>query len=181
MYYNLENDFGNGCDVCEEVQEPQYTQQPMMQQQPNMGDGGYTTGHVNNLPQVSPPVNNKPRQQQHAIQPPQQPPNNQGNQNVNNTAAMEAALNYNNNPVQEAPNFDTNNMIEGFNNNGGKRRKQAKMLLALLVIVCALGINECVKYYLNRMIQSHDGDNMYYLIYVVVVLALAGLVSHIML
>lgn len=183
MYYNLENDFANGCDVCEEVQEPQYNQ-PMMNQPPNMGDGGYTTGHVNNLPQVSPPVNNKPIQQQHVIQPPQQTPSNQsnqGNQSVNNTSAMDAALNYNNNPVQQAPNFDTNNLVESFTNNSNKKRKQGKMLLALLVIVSALAINECAKYYLNQLIQSRDGDNMYYLIYVFVVLSVAGLVSHIML
>ena len=58
---------------------------------------------------------------------------------------------------------DATNVVEGFTNLVGTNLKT--VLLFVLIVLTALAVNECSKYYLNKAIQNCDGDSYHYLIY----------------
>ena len=159
MFYNLENDFNsnNGCDTCETVP---MQQSPMMQQPTNP----YV---VNNGNMMQPP-------QTPTVPVVQLPPTTTQQMPATpevslDAAAQENAIQYTNEPVMTAPDFT--NIVEGFG--GGPytvQQMQRKLLLAVLVIVSALAINECLKFYLNRGVQTCEGTSYHYLTYAVIAL-----------
>jgi hypothetical protein len=165
MYYNLESDFGNGCNTCETV-----PQQPMMGMQ---GQQPFNPYAVNtSQPNVPPQTPSVPVMQQA----PQQIAVQQDGQKVAmDSAAHQAATQYNNEPVLEAPDFV--NTVEGFENMGLMTDKR-KMVLGVFVILVALALNECMKYYLNKGVQSCEGTSYHYLSYAVLAVFAAVLVYH---
>jgi hypothetical protein len=165
MYYNLDSDFGNGCNTCETV--PQ--QQPMQGQQP------FNPYAVNtNQPSV-PQTPSVPVMQQ-APSAPQQVVVQQDGQKVSmDSAAHQAATQYNNEPVLTAPDFV--NTVEGFENMGLITDKR-KMILFVFVILTALSLNECMKYYLNKGVQSCEGTSYHYLSYAILTVLVVVIVYH---
>jgi hypothetical protein len=153
MYYNLESDFGNGCDTCETV-----PQQPMMS-----GQQPFNPYVVNTNQPAVPQTPTVPVVQMPPAQQPQQVTVQQNGQKVAmDSAAHQAATQYNNEPVVEAPDFV--NTVEGFENMGLMTDKR-KMVVCVFVILTALAINECMKYYLNKGVQACEGTSYHYLSY----------------
>lgn len=163
MFYNLESDFGNGCNTCDTV-----PQQPMMGQ----GQQPFNPYAVNTSQPAVPsvPVVQAPPQA------PQQVVVQQNGQTVSmDSAAHQAATQYNNEPVVEAPDFM--NTVEGFESMGIMTDKR-KMVVSVFVILTALALNECMKYYLNKGVQACEGTSYHYLSYAILAVLVVVIVYH---
>lgn len=175
MFYNLENDLGNGCDTCDTV--PQNMMPPAMN---NGSCGPLTNVQVNAGQQPFNPYAVNPAQPPVQVAP-QAPPQQVVNVDTGaatnmDASAQQVAVQYNNEPVMVAPDFV--NTVEGFRD-PSLRGDVGKMLtLTVLTIVAALAINECMKYYLNKGIQSTEGTSYHYLAYVVVAIVLVVITTR---
>ena len=168
MFYNLESDFGNGCNTCEEVP------QMLMQQQPQMSYGTQPQTQFTGQQMHNPYAMQAPQQPNVAPQMVQQAPQKvvvqHGEGQDLDTATRQAAL-YVNNPPTVAT--DATNVVEGFGVFDNLVAPNLKtVLLFVLIVLSALAVNECSKYYLNKAIQNCDGDSYHYLVYGVVALFL---------
>jgi hypothetical protein len=166
MFYNLESDFGNGCNTCDTV-----PQQPMMGtgQQPFNPYAVNTNQPAVPQPPAVPVVQTPPQQ-------PQQVVVQQNGQTASmDSAAHQAATQYNNEPVVEAPDFV--NTVEGFESMGLMTDKR-KMVLCVFVILTALALNECMKYYLNKGVQACEGTSYHYLSYAFLAVLVVLVVYH---
>jgi hypothetical protein len=167
MFYNLESDYGNGCDTCETV-----PQQPMMTGQQPFNPYAMNNNQQQHQPPQTPtvPVVQTPPQQ------PQQVVVQQDGQKVAmDSAAHQAATQYTNEPVTEAPDFM--NTVEGFESMGMWTDKR-KMVVCVFVILTALAINECMKYYLNKGVQACEGTSYHYLSYAILAVLAVVVASH---
>jgi hypothetical protein len=167
MFYNLESDFSNGCNTCETV--PQTTNPNQMNNgfnnnmQVNQGQQPFNpyalNGQQSSAPQVPtiPVVQNIPTQQQVVVQ-------QNGQKVLLDSAAHQAATQYVNEPATNAPDFV--NYVEGFGD-GLMTESQftRKMIIAVFIVITALAVNECMKYYLNKGVQSCEGTSYHYLSY----------------
>lgn len=178
MFYNLESDYGNGCDTCDTVPQtmtqPQMTCGPLNNVQVNAGQQPFNPYAMNGGQQppqtpTVPVVQTPPQQpQQVAVQP-------DGQKVAMDSAAHQAATQYTNEPVTEAPDFM--NTVEGFESMGMWTDKR-KMVVGVFVILTALAINECMKYYLNKGVQACEGTSYHYLSYAILAVFTIVVVSH---
>lgn len=166
MFYNLESDFGNGCNTCEEVPQMQ------MMQQPQMSCGPLQNIQVNDGQQMHNPYAMTVQQPNVAPQVVQQPPQKvvvqQSNGQDLDSAAHQAALYVNNPPTQAT---DATNVVEGFGVFDNLVAPNLRTLLIFVfVVLTALAVNECMKYYLNKALQTCEGQSYHYLVYAILAL-----------
>jgi len=176
MFYNLESDFGNGCDSCGPVPPSQPTMMnescgPLQNVQVNAGQQPFNPYANSGVPQTPtvPVVQQAPTAPQQVTVAPN------GQTQSMDSAAHQAATQYNNTPVMEAPDFM--NTIEGFNSflypEGYLKRM---VLLMVFGVIVALSVNECVKFYLNRAVQAAEGTSYHYLSYAIIAVVLVVVV-----
>lgn len=153
-------ELGNGCDSCETVN----TMLPSnLQMDPN-------TNMVSNM--VMPSYNNQYKQnmqQQNMIMVPTTPMSSnspQAMKQLNNNAVAVVVPNTN----VTIPSPTPSKVIEGFTDTVFQNNKM--WIVLGLVIFSALAANECCKYFLNKSLQLNDGNPLYYVAYVGVIILL---------
>lgn len=176
----------DGCDSCASLDQAyggqiqnvnpmvnHYAQPNVLQNHANNVSPGSNAQYQNN--NTRPSVPNVA-----TIQPPQQSNNSQAQVAMNNM--VQKAVAPKNNVVNTVvannqPQVQANN-TEGFvvaNSNQVQVNIPSRMILLNIgiVVLMALAINECSKYYINRAIQTSEGQPHYYLGYAVLVILLA--------
>jgi hypothetical protein len=176
----------DGCDSCASLDQAyggqiqnvnpmvnHYAQPNVLQNHANNVSPGSNVQYQNNNSRPSVP-------NVATIQPPQQSNNSQAQVAMNNMVQKVVAPK--NNVVNTVvsnnqPQVQANN-TEGFtvaNSNQVQVNIPSRMILLNIgiVVLMALAINECSKYYINRAIQTSEGQPHYYLGYAVLVILLA--------
>lgn len=178
MFYNLESDYGNGCDTCDTVPQTMVPSQmscgPLTNVQVNQGQQPFNPYALNGA-QQPPQTPTVPVVQTPPTAPQQVAVQQNGQKVAMDSAAHQAATQYTNDPVVEAPDFT--NTIEGFESMGMWTDKR-KMVVCVFVILTALAINECMKYYLNKGVQSCEGTSYHYLSYAILAVLVVIVVVH---
>ena len=154
MYYNL----GSGCDNCSEVPNSNYNN--IVQNQGNsVAQTNQLLASIGATGQ-QPSIATQGRAQQNASQIAQQPIV-KHYQPPEKVAVLAMNKKMTGGTTMDGPNLSLNIPSSMF------------LLMLGLVILTALSVNECCKYYINKTIQLEDGNPLYFVGYAGLVLLLA--------